>query len=371
LCVIGSNLLNWDYTPAVTVTPQSNTSLFVETVITGLGKKITGVEFWTSLDGESYSKSAVLDVGQFLSVGLTDGSTYYYMVRLISGNFITNFSAAVSCEASWNSYWTAWCPELLTWTEDLVTPLTFDEMYPIGEWIKGLKSDFNGAMLSDIFDCFYILGAPTQETALRNLAKREHDCTLAGVGHTFISWESVCGNKTGWLRTGFVPSTDGDNFKVNDASMGIFVRDEVWEVGSYLDMGAQNTTTSLIASIAGWYTVDMFSFPINGAGGTHTPKVELKTQGLYMSNKRSAGSCDGWINDNKVSVRSLTSDGLVNFELYICGRCRNGSIHTGTQSPRSYSFAFAGRALTDTEIPKLRARMKAWEDVSKIEYYYV
>lgn len=89
---------SWNLTPATpTVTINSNTSLTVNNVITGLGKSVTAVEYWGSTDNVTFTK--LIKAGATTSYqhdGLENNSIHYYKVRYYSGLYVSGFSETVS-----------------------------------------------------------------------------------------------------------------------------------------------------------------------------------------------------------------------------------------------------------------------------------
>lgn len=89
---------SWNITPPTpTVTINSNTSLTVDWVITGLDKTVTAVELWHSTDGTTYTRLVKLGaVATYDHTGLENNSIHYYKVRYWSGLYVSGFSGVVS-----------------------------------------------------------------------------------------------------------------------------------------------------------------------------------------------------------------------------------------------------------------------------------
>lgn len=94
----GQRSMKWNVTPATpTITINSNTSLTVNNVITGLGKTVTAVEYWGSTDNVTFTKLTKAGATtSYENTGLENNSLHYYKVRYFSGLYVSNFSAVVS-----------------------------------------------------------------------------------------------------------------------------------------------------------------------------------------------------------------------------------------------------------------------------------
>lgn len=93
----GQRSMRWNVTPDTpTVTINSNTSLTVNNVITGLGKSVTAVEYWGSTDNVTFTK--LIKAGATTSYdhdGLENNSIHYYKVRYWAGLYVSGFSGVV------------------------------------------------------------------------------------------------------------------------------------------------------------------------------------------------------------------------------------------------------------------------------------
>lgn len=159
--------------------------------------------------------------------------------------------------------------ELATFVAGLTTPISDEEEIRLNNFMLYVKAGLGISSLSDQWDAAWIISGETQESSFRNLVKDAHHLTIVGtVTHTpFIGAQ---GNAfDGYLHTHYIPSSDGVNYTVADASIGMGTRSNEYGV-TELDIYATGSTST-----------HRISLNAGSASGSHSAR--LNSDGLVNS----------------------------------------------------------------------------------------
>ena len=105
----------------------------------------------------------------------------------------------------------------------LSTPLGATYLAKLNTFIVNLKSDLSITNLSEVFDVFTVLANETEEAALRNIVKRDHDATNIDA-MSFTTLQGFTGDGANdYLTTDYIPETDHIIYALDDASIGVYV----------------------------------------------------------------------------------------------------------------------------------------------------
>ncbi len=195
-------------------------------------------------------------------------------------------------------------------------------------------------------DIFYVFAVGTNATDSRlNWKSTSYNATV-GVAPTWTAYQGIQGNgTTQYLTTNYNPSSNGVNFLSTSQSLGVYSRTD--SAGG-VDIGAYNSCAS-IASI-----FIQTSSQIAAYFGTCTSGAPVNPSSIgFFVGQRSDGSTQK-IYKNGVLLNTTTAAGstVVNTPLYILARNLGGP---NAYSTHQISVAFAGGALTDTEVSYMSA----------------
>lgn len=245
---------------------------------------------------------------------------------------------------NWSSYWTTRHPELDTYLTGLTTPLSTSQIRRLGELIEELKTGLSITNLSEVFDVFYILAGETQESTLRNIVKDAHHATSASA--LYIQYVGYMSSKVAsYINTNYNPSTEGDNFKQNDASFGVYSMRSF--TGNKIDMGvAEGTTQSLM------YTQnasDKFQTRLNNVNTSQLEGSSGDGIGLYVSTRNGSSINDLYGYKDKDTLTTRTgvnaTSAVPNKNFYIL--VYNPASGSPTEfNSKPLSFAFIGKHIT-------------------------
>jgi hypothetical protein len=250
-------------------------------------------------------------------------------------------------------------PELKTYITGLITPLSNKQIIRIGEFIEALKNGLSITNLSDAFDVMYILAGETEESSLKNLVKDAHHCTAVNAP-TFTQYEGYVGGATKSLNTNYNPFAQGENYQLNSASLGAYVRTTT--IGAYTILGvAYQGNESYINPRMNYDTVGRFFCRVNQA--TYTSKVATgDTKGMLIASRVGANAVDGYINGTDLNCLGNTevSTSIPNCNIHLLAL--NSAATTSQHSPDQLSIAFMGKGFSGAEITAITNACEAYMD---------
>jgi len=260
---------------------------------------------------------------------------------------------------AWSSYWVNRHPELKTYITGLITPLSNKQIIRIGEFIEALKNGLSITNLSDAFDVMYILAGETEESSLKNLVKDAHHCTAVNAP-TFTQYEGYVGGATKSLNTNYNPFAQGENYLLNSASLGAYLRTTT--IGAYTILGVSyQGNESYINPRTNYDTVGRLFCRVNQA--TYTFKVASgDTKGMLIASRVGANAVDGYKNGTDLNCSGNTgvSTSLQNCNIHLLAL--NLPANTIQHSPDQLSIAFMGKGFSGAEITAITNACEAYMD---------
>ena len=222
----------------------------------------------------------------------------------------------------------------------MTTPLSSTQKARVNTFVKMLKDSLGITSLSEKFDVMYLLANETSEAGLRNLVKRSHDATAVN-SPTFTQWEGFKGNGTSsYINTNYNDSTQAINYKINNASFGIYSRTNIQ--GNYRDCGENDVSPFSYLGMK-WSDGKTYS-ALTGGGVSFT--APASTACFYLLSRITTDYQNDYVNGSLFQSIPRGTQGLKNLNWAIMQR-------GGFYSVRQYSFFYIGSGLTDTEVRKL------------------
>lgn len=247
--------------------------------------------------------------------------------------------------------------ELTTYISGLSTPLSDGQKTLLDNFIKTIKVDFSIATLSEVFDTIYILAGETEESSLRNLVKNAHYAEAVN-SPSFIALEGFTGAATKYINTKYNPSTEGVRYAQNSAAFGIYSRTDNtaggYEMGAVITGGVDTAIITRSGNTA--YNA------INQATGTYGSVANFNSSGMFICTRLNANDNDLYRNKLKIIDDTDVSTGLVNGNLFILGRNKDGALDSIVT--KQLSFAFTSRGLTSDEVGYLTDAFEAYMDAN-------
>ena len=196
-------------------------------------------------------------------------------------------------------------------------------------------------------DLFYLFAQTTNgasEALVNWLNPGTFDATLSAA-FTFTALEGfTCDVPGRYINTNWNPSTNGVNFVQNDASFGIYVRNDNPAVLKYICGVNDGTSFShmLIKHADGKAWIS-----INAAAGVNVANADAK--GFYIVNRLDASDQDLFRNKVKVIDASTASNGVPNEKFYVLAANNNGAP-TNSATLYQASVFFAGGGLSQGKV---------------------
>lgn len=221
----------------------------------------------------------------------------------------------------------------------------------INTLITGLKADGVWAKLDEL----WVMAAHAEQAALLGW-KRAKDLTAVNAP-TFEVDRGFTGNgTTSYLNTNYVPSTDGVQYTLNDASFGVYSRTD--GMSDPNDMGVVSTHRALlnIRRLNGQGISE-----INSLGITNRVLfANSVSTGLIVSRRTASNAIQFLINGSSAATNSEVSTGLPGHAFFV-GTFNNAGT-PGSFSTRQYAAAFVGAAMSEAQQLALFNRLETYLD---------
>lgn len=218
----------------------------------------------------------------------------------------------------------------------------------INTFVVGLKAD---GVWSKV-DALWLLANETSAAAGKNVRKDDHHITAVN-SPTFTVDRGYAGDgATSYLRTDYIPSTDGVALSLNSCSIGVYVR-TARAAGSGANIGSQSGTDEFY--IDAWWTGSSFialNGPFNGA-------LQTNSQGNWTGSRTGASNEENYLNGVSFETPNAAASALSTNEVYICANNNGAPVqHVSDET----AFAFIGGGLTDAEVAAFHARVETYMD---------
>lgn len=319
---------SWNITPPTpTVTINSNTSLTVDWVITGLDKTVTAVELWHSTDGTTYTRLVKLGaVATYDHDGLENNSIHYYKVRYYAGVYVSGFSEVVSG--------TTFITAAYNYFVAMSTQLSQAQKLVINAAIKSTATQL--AKMD-----YVNIALATEQQSLINLVNPAQSGTKVG-SPTFTAYKGWTGNETNHIDTGFNPGDGGSyNLTRNNTTISFYSN-------KYIDLDNSLWAGNNGTAISG-LSIGIYRDKRRVLGGINDDGSYFVNTGVYIKEflvNRRDGSSSSYRNFNLHNIpRSIESAAVLNSAVKIALTENRGALF------------FAGSFLDDGELSSF---MNAW-----------
>ena len=236
--------------------------------------------------------------------------------------------------------------EIDTYILGLSTPLSSEYLTVLNTFVVALKDSLNISTLDEAFNVFRVSANETQEAALRNLVKRDHDATNIH-STAFTQYAGFVGDGANdYFTSGFNPGTDTTEtggYRNNSASFGFYT------------ITSGNTAAEAIEGMMGGKVDDasrvQFHFDatfstiyINAATSTPIDRAPTIGAGLYIATRSNHNTTYLYYNKTASDADNDESAGLPDIELYEGAINNNGSA--SYYFDRNLSLIFFGYHIT-------------------------
>jgi len=241
-------------------------------------------------------------------------------------------------------------PEVSTYIDGLVTPLSDGQLALLNNFILTLKAGLSITNLSDAFDVMYILAGETAESSLRNMVKRLHDAVAVN-SPVFVPYEGFSGDGlSATIDTNYNFIDNKVNASVSSHAFGLYSRLDA--LSNTADIITDTTTTS------GWdqrlymKLVDGRTRGMSFSGSSFYANNPNPSTGLYSISRVAYNLT--LINRNGTNLgTSVAGSGIItatpNTIIYLL-------------DGRQYAFYYYSRGLTEEEMGYLFIPFEAYMD---------
>jgi hypothetical protein len=148
-----------------------------------------------------------------------------------------------------------------------------------------------------------------------------------------------------YVNTNYNPFTNGVNFSLNNASMGIYRRTVEAQIsGGSCELGAAQTTLQTLMCVSRGFNLSRF----NDAGPGGVPSTDITSTGLISMNRVNSNTYNFYNNGVLHQQVTQTTMGLPNLNIYALGINDNGSFTQPNQS--QFSMVYMGADLTNEQV---------------------
>jgi len=230
---------------------------------------------------------------------------------------------------------TSYCTEYQAVVDAMTTdPVTYGSSY--NSFVVSGKS--HGWW--DKFDVLYVFCQETNSggEALLNWKNPTGDDNCTNNSATFTALEGFTGNgSSAYLDTNFNPSTEGVNYTLNDASIYVYVRNDVTATAAAVGCQASGYYAGVWPrNSSNIYACQLNDTGASTAGNTATP-------GLYGADRTASDNIVLSMNGTAMTTSSISSATIPNANFYIMTRPGSSAYAT-----YQISIVAIGGSLTDT-----------------------
>lgn len=220
--------------------------------------------------------------------------------------------------------------------------------------IKGL-GDFGTDDIFSKLDVAYLLAAHDEQAGLLDIT-RGFDATAVNSPTFTVDRGFVSDGSTSFIDTTFIPSSDGVNFTLNDASFGVYLRTDGTSIGAHGAQGGSNANRTLIQPRQ---IGDTATINVNGAVANDLVVSMTTALGMMVARRTASNALQAFKNGVSVGSSAGASDALTPRVLIILAF---RTIATSNHDIRQASFSFIASSLTATEQLNLFNAAEAYLD---------
>jgi hypothetical protein len=191
-------------------------------------------------------------------------------------------------------------------------------------------------------DALYILATNSSTNALINLKSTSFSPAVAHGTITFSADHGYTGDgSTGYLASGYTPSTAGGNMTLNSAAIGAYILTQRITGENYTEIGAGSPALDIVP----WNGSDGLTYgEVNANSSGVTPSF---ASGLTIANRTASGTSTIWRNTQPYATLTQASSSLPTVALYMAGKNQAGSL--SNPSTDQLAAAFIGGGLTTAD----------------------
>lgn len=250
-------------------------------------------------------------------------------------------------------------PETILYLSGLTTAVSAAQKYNIDLFVKEVKTGFGVTSLTSIFDLLYLWFNETEELSLRNLVKRQFDCTKVSTPYfdVYGGWRGKDTSPKGHLKTGFNPSIHAVALSRNSVHLAVQSNTELQE--NLAAFGGLISASGVFMMLRGvGANADQTIFRTNC--GSIVKTATTSSIGFFVTSRTTSALSKLYINGVESYSSSLASVAIDNVEMFGLTRCNDQGLYQTGCSIKQYGFASVGRGLSAAEEVILRTAYNSY-----------
>jgi len=203
-------------------------------------------------------------------------------------------------------------------------------------------------------DALWVMAAHHEQAGRLNW-KSPATFTLSAQGViAFTADQGWQGNgASGYMNTGWIPSTNGANYELNNASFGFYSRTDI-SAPAPRDMGCRQsaaldrlTHLAINSEESGFGVRHSAHLHMNATIGRAVAGLPTNSLGLFVARRTASNALQIYINGIQRATGSTASSSLPSFPFFIAARNTAGTPDGFVA--RQYALAFAAAAMSEAE----------------------
>jgi hypothetical protein len=219
-------------------------------------------------------------------------------------------------------------------------------------------SGLTGSLWSNM-DAFWFIAADNTPNSV--IDATGHGYTLSPTGNeTFLPLVGYFGDgATGYITTGFVPSTNGVNFKLNSASYGLIVANNRTTNQAMADLGSVNTSNDFDWIFPLFSDGNAYG-SISGLNSTGAANAS-GTKAVWLSTRTNSTTVTLYKNGTQLATGTNNSGALTTFQVLLGAGCSTSTTCVpGDFSTDTLSVAFAGAGFNAADAAAINTALQPW-----------
>jgi hypothetical protein len=266
------------------------------------------------------------------AIGTTNNANPIYFGATLSGYKIKGTYDSTLIELVYEM-------EVTRYLAALVTPLADSNEIKINTFVSHLKDSLSIDSLSQYFDWMQIYANQTEEAALLNLVKRDHDAAAIDA-ISFTPFEGYTGATGDYLQVDYNPTVDSIAFGKNDASIGVYSMTDS-------DLAIYEMTVGVATDFIALQASNASNNMVVRVNQTNTSTKAIPSSlGMIIVCRPDQNTVSFFHNSTDLGDDVEASTAVPNAVTYVFK-------YSSTYSTREIAFACMGKNLTNEEVRKL------------------
>lgn len=247
-------------------------------------------------------------------------------------------------------------PEVTDWKSGQT--IADSNVTKVNNFVSMLKDSLSLTTLDEVFDAMYIIATQDSAGALKDLVGTQANGVAIGLSNKFIAYEGYTGDDDdGYINTRINLSTETPNYAQDDASIGLYIRNNVQEATN--NFGANDGSNIGVALVTGRADNNQIVVKMNDGTNVNTDTSQA-SRGFWIVN-RTASDAYTVLKNNVTRVTATTTSATIpSVDLFLLSRNNNGTYFG--LATKQISFFYIGESFNATELRKINNCVEYYMD---------